>query len=202
MSSKSVISISGPSGTGKTTLSGFFGNIDKVSVVKEPISDELLKNFSNSPKRYAYSLQEHIITQRFESFNAIKNNSDTRVIVFDRTLTEDREVFFKLHNSIGWLSNNEIINLKKIIDRYISKIEKYDKFRIGLTAPTNILMERLQKDKFHIRPEWLLQSLPRQNELYNNWYVKTEFEKIIDTSIFDIDNLESVSKSLIEPFLK
>ncbi len=197
MLSKSIISISGPSGSGKTTLTNYFKKKEKVSIIKEPISDELLNQFSISPSRYAYVLQEHIIRRRFESFNNLLNNHDVEIIVFDRTVSEDIEVFFKLHHSLGYLSNGEVTRLLTIADKYKRTIANYDEFKIGLNASPETLLERLQLDENHIRPSWLIQSLSLQCELYKKWFNTIEFNNFIDTSKYKIKELDGLAESAL-----
>lgn len=83
-----LITISGPIGVGKTTLSSWLSEKLNISVFKENPDDNpfIVKHYSN-PKAWAFPSQMWFLWRKYELLNSIKEQRTSAII--DRTLHED-----------------------------------------------------------------------------------------------------------------
>ena len=69
--------------------------------IPERIPGDLFELFAENPTRYCATLQAAIMTSRLEGWRAV---AQAPRLAFDRTVSEDLEVFCRLHQSSGYLS--------------------------------------------------------------------------------------------------
>src|ERR1700730_5248232 len=106
MSAPSVVrrlSVSGPTGSGKSTFASFIGTREGVSLLPEPQPEELLRLFDQDPRKYCFDLQLKIITSRL----ATVDDRSVHTIVLDRSATEDFEIFAGMYQAAGFLSDEQ-----------------------------------------------------------------------------------------------
>ncbi|MBU4319705.1 MAG: deoxynucleoside kinase [Nitrospinae bacterium] len=193
MKNKFIIGIGGPCGSGKSTFTKIFSGFLNIQLIDEPIPKDILDAFESNPSTYSFSLQEAIIKGKIQGVDKL-NNSKT--ILFDRTIEEDREVFFKLHNNLGFLNNDELLKLISISKNAENHIGKLNKL-ILLTARPDILIQRIKNDNNHIRPSWLVDSMTEQIKLYSEWDTFQNPDNIkIDTSEMTIADLKIFAKKI------
>lgn len=166
-----VIGIAGPCGAGKTTLAAAFEKLSDVGVVGEPIFPDLSETLSIPRSDTGALLQDRILRGRAEAAASVKD----AIIVLDRSVAEDREVFFPLHRHLGSLSEHD--------EQRLSGVAEAMELAIGvpvamviLTASIDTLQRRARDDG---RPEWLVESLPLQLELYHRWLRAIEVPFVI-----------------------
>lgn len=82
---------------------------DSLGMVEEPIPKSILQSFSLSPHEYGWELQRKIITAKVKGAISLRESS---AIVMDRLLSEDREVFLKMHFQLGYLNVKQLEELK------------------------------------------------------------------------------------------
>ena len=118
-----IISIEGNIGSGKTTLLGklkekYAGN-KKIVFLKEPVDDwatitdingvTMLEKFYGNQKEYAFPFQMMAYISRLALFkNTIQENPGA-IIITERSLNTDREVFAKMLYDTGFI---ELVNYK------------------------------------------------------------------------------------------
>jgi deoxyadenosine/deoxycytidine kinase len=108
-----IYSCEGNIGAGKTTLLGHIENLAKLfnqyqiivlrepvdvwSTVRSPDGLNILENFYKDPVKYAFPFQVLAFTTRLSMLkNAIKNNPDCEVIICERSLYADGNIFAKM----------------------------------------------------------------------------------------------------------
>ena len=122
------IAISGPIAVGKTTLCQQLGEVTKMAVGYENVSDNpYLSDFYADPKRHSFATQIHFLTERLEQQKRIEADADTdndddddddegdeeydrlgavRSFIQDRTIFEDR-VFAAVQLKCGQMEQRE-----------------------------------------------------------------------------------------------
>ena len=118
-----IISIEGNIGSGKTTLLGKlkdkYADNKKIVFLKEPVDDwatitdingvTMLEKFYSNQKEYAFPFQMMAYISRLALFkNTIQENPGA-IIITERSLNTDREVFAKMLYDTGFI---ELVNYK------------------------------------------------------------------------------------------
>lgn len=190
MATNKIIGISGPCGSGKSTFTKLIADILKVNLIEEPIPLDILNDFNNSQTKNSFTLQTAFIQGKIDG---IKRHSDYPTIIFDRTIEEDREVFFQLHYSLGFLTSDQLVKLIDFSEQAEKEIGKANK-SIILTANLETLNSRIVADTKNKRPDWLLNSMSEQFSLYEKWKnSKSEDTVIIDTSSMTLEDIKKLA---------
>src|SRR5882762_5789455 len=95
--------ISGPTGAGKTSLTGIAKKCG-FGVVNEQLPRAKFEAFVIDPTRYCSELQREIMHSRFNAWQALPDRSK---VVFDRSIDEDINVFCRMHYESGFLSEKQ-----------------------------------------------------------------------------------------------
>src|SRR5437762_2413458 len=103
-----LLAVCGPTGAGKSTLGALIAKRARCQFIAEPIPKETLEAFSKNPVENGFVLQREILGVKISKFRKV---SDAKCIVMDRTIAEDRQVFFNLHHSLGFLSGADVQTL-------------------------------------------------------------------------------------------
>jgi deoxyadenosine/deoxycytidine kinase len=133
-----------------------------IGLVQEPTPQESLEAFANSPIQLGWSLQKEILSAKAFAAQQLRSY---KIIVFDRTIEEDREVFLNLHHTLGFLTSMQLNNLRRYSIRLESLIGKPNAV-IYVTAEPKTLKSRMLQDD---RPSWLVEALDLQLELYETF---------------------------------
>lgn len=114
-----IISIEGNIGAGKSTileeLKTRLGDSDDIKFVKEPvdiwetIQDEegktILEKFYQDSKKYAFQFQVMALTTRLSLLRStIRENPDCKVIICERSVDADKQIFAKMLHNDGIIS--------------------------------------------------------------------------------------------------
>ena len=119
MSQPIIISIEGNIGAGKSTileeLTARMGESSYITFVKEPVDiwetvrDEdgktILEKFYEDSKKYAFQFQVMALTTRLALIrNAVRTNPDCKVIICERSVDADKQIFAKMLHADGIIS--------------------------------------------------------------------------------------------------
>jgi deoxyadenosine/deoxycytidine kinase len=116
-STKGILSIEGNIGVGKSTLldqlkAHDYGSSQKVVFMQEPVDhwstirneagDTILSCFYQDPGKYAFTFQVMAFTSRLADFKRlVKENPDCELIVCERSLEADRNIFAQIMRDQG-----------------------------------------------------------------------------------------------------
>jgi deoxyadenosine/deoxycytidine kinase len=180
-----ILWLSGPTGAGKSTLAHAL-RVNGWSVQSELVSSKFLADFQRDPERNCFKLQKHIMDERKLGWDAV---SGCAKVAIDRTIGEDFEVFCKLHHENGFLSDGELQLLRTQANALLLHVPKPDLI-VLITADLTILAERLKSAR---SPQLIIDTLPRQLELYEQW-ARQEQSPILrlDTSKTEPDTLSEL----------
>ena len=88
--------------------------------------------------------------------------------MFDRTFEEDREVFLRMYLRLGYLTASQVHQLSQLSVLSESDVGPLNS-GIILTGSTTVLGMRVRSDSAKPRPNWLLNHIDLEFELYQQW---------------------------------
>ena len=152
-----LVSIEGTIGAGKTTvlenMELYFKN-DKVMFLKEPVDlweqfkddsgKTILEKFYNDKRRYGFTFQVMAYITRLSLLkNAIQNNPHVDVIIIERSLCADKNIFMNMLHDDGIVENMEYNIYNKWYDEFI-KDYRVDAV-IYMDSDPDVCLERIKK---------------------------------------------------------
>jgi deoxyadenosine/deoxycytidine kinase len=153
-----IYSCEGNIGAGKTTLLGHIENLSKLfntyqilvlrepvdvwSTVRSPDGLNILENFYKDPVKYAFPFQVLAFTTRLTMLkNAIKNNPDCEIIICERSLYADGNIFAKMLYDDGTMDHLSYQIYRRM---YEDAIEEFPLTGvIYLTIPPELCAKRI-----------------------------------------------------------
>lgn len=183
------LAIAGPSGSGKSTVVRLLTeNNPERACVQEPEPPEEIKGASILRLEAAVRFQESISLSRR---NKALSNRSARVLIFDRSFAEDREVFLPLYRQLGYLRSDQVAQLRMVSFESEAAVGRPHSVVI-LTAPVEVLRNRVAADSVR-RPRWLLEHLELQCDLYSAWSATLPKDQLfVDTSSVQADYVKAV----------
>ena len=156
-----MIWLSGPTGSGKTTLASFVEQVG-YNIVREVVPIELFRAFSIDPARNCALVQDAIMRSRLEQWTRFSSTSN---IAFDRSLEEDWKIFCRMHHEHGLLSEDALASLKVLADELQASMPAPDLI-VYMRPDARVLYERMGRGG---HPGAIIESLGRQISLYDEW---------------------------------
>ncbi len=156
-----VVWVSGPTGSGKSSLTHAFRSIG-YSVVEERLPEEFYRAFLNDPIQHCALLQEKIMRSRYEAWRGL---SDASRVVFDRSIDEDIHIFCQMHRELGLLDDRQYERLDYLASNLQGMMPVPDLI-VYMCPELRILVERVTE---LTHPSQIVQSLERQVSLYIQW---------------------------------
>lgn len=187
-SKKYYVSVVGNIGAGKTTFAQMLAGHFNWKVYHEKvINNPYLPDYYADMKKWSFHLQIYFFSQRFsDQMQILKYESSG---VTDRSIYEDPEVFARLLNQQGHLSDRDFktyLDLFKVMEPFLPQPNLY----IYLRASTWTLMSRIRnrgrKFEMGIKAEFIHQL----NLAYENWIKhlsRTNNLIVVDTDRFHIE---------------
>ena len=184
MSRPYIISIEGNIGTGKSTI---LANLEKhfggeALFLKEPvgiwesITDEagntILQKFYGDQRRYAFTFQVMAyITRLCMLKEAIKANPDYKVIIVERSLIADKNIFVEMLHYDGFIDKLEYDIYNKWYDAFI------DEYRVDaiiyMDSSPEVCHQRINKRNRHGEEGIPLSYLEKCRDYHTKWLVNT-----------------------------
>jgi deoxyadenosine/deoxycytidine kinase len=232
-----LISIEGNIGTGKTTLMRYikdsFKDVSKVIFIEEPVDlwikllsddgENILEKFYKNKERWSYSFQMHAFITRAKE---LLNQPENSIIVIERSVLTDRNVFAKLLYETGCIMDIEW----KLYDEWFNwliehfkciKPELYIYIRADTNTSYSRMLKRCRKEEIAVdydyinavkkkHDDWLLNetevpvvTLDVNNDFVENDLFRTNIIKSISDIIYSqIDNLpKSSSEQSLEDMI-
>jgi deoxyadenosine/deoxycytidine kinase len=179
------IAVSGNIGAGKTTLSEMLGKHYKWDVEYEDANtNPYLSDFYEDMQRWSFNLQIYFLNSRFQQLLDIRGGE--RVVIQDRTIYEDANIFAPNLHEMGLMSKRDFENYSTLFDVMTSQVQPPD-LLIYLKASIPKLVEHIQKRGRDYEGSISLDYLKRLNEKYNNWIDNYSEGNLL---IIDADNTD------------
>ena len=183
------IVISGNIGVGKTTLSEKISKKFNWELQLEEVKDNpYLDDFYKSMKDWSFHLQIFFLNSRFNQIQKISESNN--VVIQDRSIYEDYEVFTKTLYDSGVLMEREFNNYKRLYNTILKYINEPDLLiylrNLNIEKIISNIDKRSRKFEKSIDKEYL----KKLNIYYENWINKHPQEKILTIDLSEDDFIE------------
>ncbi len=195
---KYFLSVVGNIGVGKTTFAEMLAEHFGWKVYYEKVIDNpYLPDYYADMKKWSFHLQIYFFIHRFK--DQMEINRSTTSGVTDRSIHEDPEVFARILNKQGFLSERDFQNYLELFESFKTFLPQPDLF-IYLRATTWTLLSRIRNRGRDFEMGITAEFLHELNLGYEYWAKKLANSHnllIINTDRFDIEKDKSKRDSLL-----
>lgn len=182
---KTFIAIAGNIGAGKSSLVDFLARSYDIQPFYEPNDDNpYLNDFYEDMPRWAFHSQLYFLSSKFRMHQQMDHS--TGVVVLDRTIFEDAEIFAAAHHQLGNIDSRDWATYRNFYQTIIETLRPPD-LMIYLRCPVRTLRQRIRLRGRPMEQDISLAYLRRLNELYEQWIARLD-----DVVILDSDRLNFV----------
>lgn len=183
------IVISGNIGVGKTTLSEKISKKFGWELQLEEVKDNpYLDDFYKSMKDWSFHLQIFFLNSRFNQIQKISESSN--VVIQDRSIYEDYEVFTKTLHDSGVLMEREFNNYKRLYNTILKYINEPDLLIYLRNLNINNIISNIDKRSRKFEKSIDKEYLKKLNLYYENWIKKHPKEKVLTIDLSENDFME------------
>ena len=183
------IVISGNIGVGKTTLSEKISKKFNWELQLEEVKDNpYLDDFYKSMKDWSFHLQIFFLNSRFNQIQKISESNN--VVIQDRSIYEDYEVFTKTLYDSGVLMEREFNNYKRLYNTILKYINEPDLLIYLRNLNIEKIISNIDKRSRKFEKSIYKEYLKKLNIYYENWIKKHPKEKILTIDLSEDDFIE------------
>ena len=183
------IVISGNIGVGKTTLSGKISKQFNWELQLEEVKDNpYLDDFYKSMKDWSFHLQIFFLNSRFNQIQKISESNN--VVIQDRSIYEDYEVFTKTLYDSGVLMEREFNNYKRLYNTILKYTNEPDLLIYLRNLNINKIISNIYKRSRNFEKSIDKEYLTKLNLYYENWIKKHPKEKVLTIDLSENDFME------------
>ncbi len=183
------IVISGNIGVGKTTLSGKISKQFNWELQLEEVKDNpYLDDFYKSMKDWSFHLQIFFLNSRFNQIQKISESNN--VVIQDRSIYEDYEVFTKTLYDSGVLMEREFNNYKRLYNTILKYTNEPDLLIYLRNLNINKIISNIYKRSRNFEKSIDKEYLTKLNLYYENWIKKHPKEKVLTIDLSENDFIE------------
>jgi deoxyadenosine/deoxycytidine kinase len=188
VSGRTYIAIAGNIGAGKSTLVEFLCKTYGVPPFFEPNEDNpFLADFYADMKKWAFHSQVFFLTHKFRIHQELDRTPG--IVVQDRTIYEDAEVFANAAHKSGNLSEREWKTYSELYEAICTAIQPPD-LMVYLKCSLKTTKQRIK-----IRGRAMEQSIPTSylkllQDNYDQWFARWKRSEVL---VIDTDKLDYVS---------
>ena len=184
------IVISGNIGVGKTTLSEIISKKFNWELQLEEVKDNpYLDDFYKSMNDWSFHLQIFFLNSRFNQIQKISESNN--VVIQDRSIYEDYEVFTKTLYDSGVLMEREFNNYKRLYNTILKYINEPDLLiylrNLNIDKIISNIDKRSRKFEKAIDKEYL----KKLNLYYENWIKEHPQDKVLTIDLSENDFMEN-----------
>ena len=183
-----AIAIAGNIGTGKTTLVDFLTRTYGIAPFYEPNEENpYLPDFYRDMKRWAFHSQIYFLAAKFRLHLAADKTGG--VVVLDRTIFEDAEVFATALHQMRKISKRDWQTYRRFYETILGAVEPPD-LMIYLRCSMRTLRKRIALRGRSMEKEIPLSYLKRLDRRYEAWIDSYRMGELL---ILETDNLDYVN---------
>ncbi len=179
------IAIAGNIGSGKTTLTRLLCQQYGWTPRFEPVDhNPYLADFYEDMERWSFNLQIYFLNKRFRDIVEISRSSE--VIVQDRTIYEDANIFAPNLHDMGLMSTRDFENYKDLFSLMISLVKAPD-LLIYLRSSIPNVVAKIQKRGREYENSIRIDYLKGLHDRYEKWIEGYKDGKLL---ILDVDKYD------------
>ena len=183
------IVISGNIGVGKTTLSEIISKKFNWELQLEEVKDNpYLDDFYKSMTDWSFHLQIFFLNSRFNQIQKISESNN--IIIQDRSIYEDFEVFTKTLHDSGVLMDREFNNYKRLYNTILKYIEEPDLLIYLRNLNIDKIISNIEKRSRKFEKAIDKDYLKKLNLYYENWINKHPKDKVLTIDLSENDFIE------------
>ncbi len=183
------IVISGNIGVGKTTLSEKISKKFNWELQLEEVKDNpYLDDFYKSMKDWSFHLQIFFLNSRFNQIQKISESNN--VVIQDRSIYEDYEVFTKTLYDSGVLMEREFNNYKRLYNTILKYINEPDLLIYLRNLNIDKIISNIDKRSRKFEKAIDREYLEKLNIYYENWIKKHPQENVLTIDLSENDFIE------------
>ena len=183
------IVLSGNIGVGKTTLAEIISKKFNWELQLEEVKDNpYLDDFYKSMKDWSFHLQIFFLNSRFNQIQKISESNN--VVIQDRSIYEDFEVFTKTLHDSGVLMDREFNNYKRLYNTILKYIEVPDLLIYLRNLNIDKIISNIEKRNRKFEKAIDKDYLKRLNLYYENWISKHPKDKVLTIDLSENDFIE------------
>lgn len=184
--------ISGNIGVGKTTLAKKISKKFNWELQLEEVKNNpYLDDFYKSMKDWSFHLQIFFLNSRFNQIQKISESKN--IVIQDRSIYEDYEVFTKTLYDSGILLEREFKNYKRLYNTILKYINEPDLLIYLRNIKINKIIKNINKRSRKFEQAIDVNYLSKLNEYYENWIQNHPKEKVITIDLSENDFVEDPS---------
>ena len=185
------IVISGNIGVGKTTLAQKLSNkYDWKILLEEVDNNPYLEDFYKSMKSWSFHLQIFFLNSRFEQIKKISKSNG--IIIQDRSIYEDYEVFTKNLYDSKILLKREFENYKRLYKTILDYVKEPDLLIYIRNNNIKNIVNNIKKRDRGFEKKINTDYLKNLNDYYENWIKKYSKKNLL---IIDVTNKDFIKNS-------
>lgn len=183
------IVISGNIGVGKTTLSEIISKKFNWELQLEEVKDNpYLDDFYKSMTDWSFHLQIFFLNSRFNQIQKISESNN--IVIQDRSIYEDFEVFTKTLYDSGVLMDREFNNYKRLYNTILKYIEEPDLLIYLRNLNIDKIISNIEKRSRKFEKAIDKDYLKKLNLYYENWISKHPKDKLLTIDLSENDFIE------------
>lgn len=141
-----LISVTGPIGSGKSTLCEALGHIVDAPIIKEEFSlNPYLAIYYSDRKTYALASQIWFLLRRYEQLTVGLFNKKAKVVIQDQTLAAFGCIFPRFFRSRGYLTDKELLTLESLHAELKERLPKFEEITLFCVSPADLLIKRVNQ---------------------------------------------------------
>ncbi|MAR85319.1 MAG: deoxynucleoside kinase [Cytophagia bacterium] len=183
------IVISGNIGVGKTTLSDKVSKKFNWDLQLEEVDDNpYLDDFYKSMSEWSFHLQIFFLNSRFNQIQKISESN--KIVIQDRSIYEDYEVFTKTLHDSGILKQREFNNYERLYNTILKYIDQPDLLIYLRNTNINNIVKNIRKRKRDFEKKIDKNYLIKLNNYYEKWIKNHPKEKLLTIDLSENDFIE------------
>ena len=183
------IVISGNIGVGKTTLSDKVSKKFNWDLQLEEVDDNpYLDDFYKSMSEWSFHLQIFFLNSRFNQIQKISESN--KIVIQDRSIYEDYEVFTKTLHDSGVLKQREFNNYERLYNTILKYIDQPDLLIYLRNTNINNIVKNIRKRKRDFEKKIDRNYLIKLNNYYEKWIKNHPKEKLLTIDLSENDFIE------------